>query len=610
MHIEITESLKRQFRVQMAAILAVLLLVLTPSAAILESAFRIGYSIDTRLAHTHLFHIGLTVNNVKKPYIDLVMPAWMPGYNRDRNFARNVQDVNATDSRGHRLEVAKLDFQTWRVKRGEDPDIKLTYKVYANDLEDINISSHIDETHAFFNGAAVFMYVAGAKEEPVSLKILKPGEWKIATGLKSTSQADVFKADSYDQLIDCPTEIGNFTLYEFVVEGKPHRLVFYGLEEFDASFLIEDFSKIIRTCALLFGTLPYSHYMFIYHLTSRERRSGVEHGNSTAIIFNKQDFHARKKYDEFISVSAHEFFHLWNIKRIKPEGWGPFDYTKVAQTKSHWFTEGVTSYYTSLILARSGVWDQTMFLKDIASKIEEFENKPGKKKMSLEEASWDVVLRADNRRDTTVSYYVKGALVAFMLDCEIRKRTDGQKCLDDVLVFLNDNYAKKNKPYENPDLLQIINRISGSDFSDFYKDYIAGTEEIPYQEFLRTLGLKLWIEEDASMPWLGIEAKESLGNCLQIEYVRPGSPAYESGMDAGDILLALNRRRITFDNWDDLLRQYKPGENIHISLFHRDSLLEKTVQLGKKRDIQYKIQEIDDVTPFQLQMRQSLFWKK
>jgi predicted metalloprotease with PDZ domain len=595
---------------QKVAILTVLFFVLTPSPAIPESAFRIGYSIDTRLPHTHLFHIGLTVKNIKNPYLDLAMPAWIPGYNRNRNFARNVQEVIATDSRGYKLEVTKLDFQTWRVTRGEDPDIKLAYKVYANDLEDINISSHVDETHAFFNGAAVFMYVVGAKDEPVSLKILKPEEWKIATGLKSTSQADVFTADSYDQLIDCPTEIGNFTRYEFMVEGKRHSLVFYGLEEFDASFLIEDFSKFIRTCALLFGTLPYSQYMFIYHLTSRERRSGVEHGNSTAIIFNKQDFHARKKYDEFISVSAHEFFHLWNIKRIKPEGWGPFNYMKVAQTKSHWFTEGVTSYYTSLILVRSGVWDQTMFLKDMAAKIEEFENKPGKKMMSLEEASWDVVLRADNRRDTTVSYYIKGALVAFMLDCEIRKRTNGQKSLDDVLVFLDDNYAKKNRAYKNQDLLQIIGRISGSDFSDYYKDYIAGTEEIPYQEFLRTLGLKLRIEEDASKPWLGIESKESPGNCLQIEYVRPGSPAYESGIDAGDILLALNRRRITFDNWDDLLRQCRPGENIHISLFHRDRLLEKTVPLGKKRDIHYKIQEIDNVTPFQLQMRQSLFWKK
>jgi predicted metalloprotease with PDZ domain len=595
---------------QKVAILTVLFFVLTPSPAIPESAFRIGYSIDTRLPHTHLFHIGLTVKNIKNPYLDLAMPAWIPGYNRNRNFARNVQEVIATDSRGYKLEVTKLDFQTWRVTRGEDPDIKLAYKVYANDLEDINISSHVDETHAFFNGAAVFMYVVGAKDEPVSLKILKPEEWKIATGLKSTSQADVFTADSYDQLIDCPTEIGNFTRYEFMVEGKRHSLVFYGLEEFDASFLIEDFSKFIRTCALLFGTLPYSQYMFIYHLTSRERRSGVEHGNSTAIIFNKQDFLARKKYDEFISVSAHEYFHLWNIKRIKPEGWGPFNYTKVAQTKSHWFTEGVTSYYTSLILVRSGVWDQTMFLKDMAAKIEEFENKPGKKMMSLEEASWDVVLRADNRRDTTVSYYIKGALVAFMLDCEIRKRTNGQKSLDDVLVFLDDNYAKKNRAYKNQDLLQIIGRISGSDFSDYYKDYIAGTEEIPYQEFLRTLGLKLRIEEDASKPWLGIESKESPGNCLQIEYVRPGSPAYESGIDAGDILLALNRRRITFDNWDDLLRQCRPGENIHISLFHRDRLLEKTVPLGKKRDIHYKIQEIDNVTPFQLQMRQSLFWKK
>jgi len=589
---------------------AFLILIFIPALSVAESGTRISYTLDATQPHTHLFRICLTVHEAKTPYIEFAMPAWIPGYNRSRNFARNVQDVEARDAAGCKLALVKLDHQTWRVAKGQNHTVKLSYKVYANNLHDINIAAHIDETHAFFNGAAVFMYVAGATDETASLKIVKPEEWRIATGLEETSEANTYIAESYDHLIDCPTEIGDFTRYDFIVEGKNHHLVFYGLADFDASFLIEDFEKIIRTCARIFGGLPYKHYTFIYHLTSRERRSGVEHGNSTAIIFNKQDFLARRKYDEFISVSAHEFFHLWNIKRIKPEGWGPFDYTRVPQTKSHWFTEGVTSYYTSLILARSGVWDEKMFLRDMAEKIQEFENKPGKKKMSLEEASWDVVLRSDNRRDTTISYYVKGALVAFMLDCEVRKKSKGQKSLDDVLRFLFDNYARNDRAYRNPELLRIINTVSGSDFSGFYASYISGKEGIPYQEFLQTLGLKLRIEEDKPLPYMGIETERTIGGGLRVSYVRPGSPAYDSGIDAGDVLLALNKRRITFTNWSDLLGQYAPGASICITLFHRDRLLEKKLILGGKRNVHYEIHEMESASLPQRRMRRSLLWKK
>lgn len=591
-------------------LIGLFLLVMHPLAGVAKSTLKISYALDVHQPHTHLFKVTLTAENVATAYLDFALPAWLPGYNRTRNFARNVQELNAFDGNSHKLRVIKLDKQTWRVFKGKDSTVQLTYKVYANDLYDINIASHIDETHAFFNGAAVFLYVVGAENKPVVLTINKPKNWNIATGLEKAAQPDTFLADSYDQLIDCPTEIGEFAQFDMMVEGKPHHLVFYGLKNFEADTLKKDISRIVETCSKLFGGLPYKEYTFIYHLTDRERRSGVEHSNSTAISFNKKDFLAGRKYDQFISVTAHEFFHLWNIKRIKPEGWGPFDYTKVPHTKSHWFTEGITSYYTSLILVRAGIWSKEKFYQDIAAQISEFEHKPGKKMMSLEEASWNIVLKPDNARDTTISYYVKGAVVCFLLDCEIRKRTDNQKSLDDVLRYLNDFYAKKGRAYRNEELLQIVNKISGKDFSDFYGQFIAGTEDIPYQAFLQPAGLKLVITKEKPAPYLGIETQQDCNNFVKVKYVAPDSPAYECGIDAEDILLALNGQRLTFNHWRDLLNRYEDGEKIILTLFYRDRLIEKKVTLTKKSKRVFQIQEADNPSDNQLRLRLSLLGTK
>jgi predicted metalloprotease with PDZ domain len=581
--------------------------IIIPLSSNPKNELKISYVLDVHKPYTHLFKVTMKVDNVTESYIDVAIPAWMPGYNRVRNFARNIQELSASESNSQKLNIIKLDKQTWRVFKGKEPTIKLTYKVYANNLHDINIGSHIDETHAFFNGASVFLYVVDAENTPVKLTIKKPKTWKIATGLESTTPSGPFYAGSYDELIDCPTEIGNFARFDFFVKDKPHHLVFYGCERIDVSHIKKDIIRIVETCSNLFGNLPYKEYTFIYHLTYRERRSGVEHSNSTAISFNREDFLAGRNYDHFISVTAHEFFHLWNIKRIRPEGWGPFCYREVPLTKSHWFTEGITSYYTSLILVRAGIWSKEKFYQDLTAKISEFEKKPAKKIMSLEEASLNITLKPDNALDTTISYYIKGAVVAFLLDCEIRKRTSNQKSLDDVLRYLNENYAKKNRAYKNQELLQIINHISESDFSDFYRKYIAGTADIPYQEFLQSVGLKLVITEEKLTPYLGIETEKAHDNFVIIKYVAPDSPAYKSGIIEEDILLALNGQRLNFSRWRDLLNMYGDEKKITLTLFHRDRLIEKEVEIKRKTIISFQIQEVDDPNADQLRLRVSLF---
>lgn len=560
-----------------------------------------------RQPHTHLFRVTISVEGVTTPYLDLGMPAWLPGYNAILDLARNVQKFAAYDGNDGQLVFSKLDKQTWRVWKGRDGRMKITYRVFANNLINANIASHLDETHAFFNGAAVFLYVVGALDTPVVLEILKKDEWKIATGLEKTASDGVFRADNYHVLIDCPTEIGTFAGFDFFVEGIPHHIAVYGLGNFDASFIEGDIVKIVKTCRKLFHGLPYRDYTFIYHLTDRERRSGVEHANSTAIIFNRQDFLARRKYDEFLDVTAHEYFHLWNIKRIRPSGWGPFDYTKETYTLSHWFTEGITSYYAGLILVRAGLWTPEKFYQDMASKVADYENSPGKKVMSLEQASWDIWLKPDNATHTRISYYTKGAVVGFLLDLEIRKKTENRKSLDNVLRYLDTNYGGKNRAYLNEDLLRAINEVSGSDFTGFYDRYIKGTEDIAPDDALSFVGLRLATNRNPAIPWVGVDIQKTLDNLATIRDVVPGSTGYDSGLDVDDIILAAGDERVTYENWPDLLSRQKIGDRVVITLYHRDRLVTKPVLIGSLEKTSYEIQEIVPATREHTQRRASLF---
>ena len=601
------DGIRRQRRLLRWLVLGWLAVPLLPAFAALSPGLKIAYELDVRHPSSHLFPVSITVEGVQTPYLDFSFPAWMPGYSKIQDFAKNVQEFAAVDGKGRPSTIVKLDKQTWRVPRGGDGAIKVDYKVYANNLANINIASHLDETHAFFNGAAIFCYVIGAKDIPVTLRIRKREDWKIATGLEKTKDDAVYRAGSYDVLVDCPTEIGPFAGYDFQVDGIAHHIALYGLQNFDAGFITEDIARIVKACSRLFGGLPYRDYTFIYHLTDRERRSGVEHANSTAIIFNQQDFKGRRKYDDFLEVTAHEFLHLWNIKRIHPEGWGPFDYEREAYTKSHWFTEGLTSYYAPLILVRSGLWTPEKFYQDIAAKMTEHENAPGKKLMSLEQASWDIWLRPDNAPMTTISYYVKGAVVGLWLDLEIRRRSGGKRSMDDVLRHLDRSFGQTNHAYKNDDLLKAINQVSGSDFSDFYGKFVSGTSDLLANDIPALAGLEFVAAPDPPAPSLGIQTQRTPDNFVRIQNVIPGTSGSESGLDIDDLILALNNERVSFDNWPDLLNRQKIGDVAVLTLFHRDRMITKSVTVDGAGKTRYILKEIDKPTPEQLRTRLSLF---
>lgn len=600
-------ELERWRRIRRSAILSLFLGAAAVAWGVPATTPKISYTVDVRRPADHLINVGISVDRVMGPTLDLAIPAWLPGYNKVQDFARNVQEFMAEDGSGRPLPWSKTDKQTWRIVTRGAPNIRVSYRVFADNRLNLNVAAHADDTHAFFNGAAVFCYIPGFTGRPVSLRILKPDGWEIATGLEPAAEEGCFRAGSYDELVDCPTEIGAFVSFAFHAAGKPHRIAIYGLKDFDASFIVPDIARIVEACAGLFGGLPYRDYTFIYHLVDRERRSGVEHANSTAIIFNRRDFHARRHYDEFLNLTAHEYLHLWNIKRIRPLGWGPFDYSREAYTTSHWFTEGITSYYSGLILVRAGLWTPAQFYEDMAAHFSSHERSGGRDLMSLEEASWNNWLKPDNAPETTVSYYEKGAVVGWMLDLEIRKRSGGDRSLDDVMRELDRTFGASGTAYGGEDLLRAIREISGSDFSDFYAAYVAGRGSLPLDSFLRPIGLELACIEDPPEADLGIAVDRAPGDGVRIIHVRPGGPGSEAALDTGDIVLALNGERVRFDDWPVLLGRQKIGGAVRLDLYHLDDLISRTVPVREARRTRYLIREAVGATPESAARRNSLF---
>lgn len=568
---------------------------------------KVAYTVDVQRTATHLITVGIKVDYFTKKEMILSMPAWLPGYNRIQDFARNVQEFAAEDGSGRSLRWDKTDKQTWRIDTAGASSVRVSYKVFANNLLNINVAAHADETHAFFNGAAIFCYLPEYIDRAVTLRVLKPADWEIATGLEAGDEDDQFRARSYDELVDCPTEIGPFVSYEFIAAGKRHRIAIYGLRDHDASYIVPDIARIVETCARIFGILPYKSYTFIYHLVDRDRRSGVEHANSTAMIINKRNFHARRDYDDFLDLTAHEYFHLWNIKRIHPRGWGPFNYSREAYTKSHWFTEGLTSYYAGLILVRAGLWTPERFYSQMAAHFTAHETCGGRDMMSLEEASWNNWLKPDNAADTTISYYEKGAVVGWMLDMEIRRRTGGLRSLDDVMRELDRTFGARGVAYVNEDLLHTIQEVAGSDFSAFYERWVESRGPLLLDEHLSPMGLVLARIEDPPAAGLGIDVERAPGDAVRVARTVPSGSGAEGGLEPGDLLLALNGTRVRFEDWQALLDRQVAGRGVRLDLYRGDDLISKTIAVEAIRKVRFLIREDPSAGAEAVARRKALF---
>jgi predicted metalloprotease with PDZ domain len=562
----------------------------------------IGFTVSMPKPYTHLLEVEMRVQipaNLQVPNeTDLVMPVWTPGSYLIREFERQVQDF-AADANGRVLDWTKVSKNTWRVKTDGARQWRAPYRVYANELS--VRTSELNSDHAFWNNAALLMYRDGSINAPATLRILPAPGWKIATGLPAVAgEPNTFRAENFDVLYDSPVECSNFKEIDFQVRGVPHRIVIDGEGNYDQNRMLAGVQKIVETEVSLFGDIPYHDYTFILHLRANTG-GGLEHLNSTALGFRRNGFATEEGYRSFCYLVAHEFFHLWNVKRIRPDALGPFDYTKENYTRLLWVAEGVTDYYGQLMPRRAGLISDQTYLDQLAKRIQAFQETPGREKMSAEEASFNAWIKEyrpdENSINSSISYYSKGELLGLLLDLDIRRRTHGAKSLDDVMRYLYDEFYKKGRNYTPADFQTVCELIAGASLDQFFSRYVRGRDELEpiYNEILAGAGLRLEQSDMAvghpegvgvSFPikgFLGTDLEQT-GDRLLVTHVRAGTPAYNQGLNANDQIVALDGARVTKESFEARLKEKKPGDTIHVTVFRSDDLRTFDITLGGGHD--------------------------
>ena len=559
----------------------------------------IAFNVSMSKPQTHMLEVEIRVQrpaNSQLPAEEfLVMPVWTPGSYLVREFARHVQDFEVQDSSGRKLQWEKTNKDTWRVVTAGAREWRASYRVYANELS--VRTNELNSEHASWNNAALLMYLEGYLNAPSTLHVQAPQPWKIATGLPPAGK-NTFRAENFDVLYDSPVEVSNFKTISFTVKNVPHRIVIDGEGNYDAEIVKRDVQKIVATSVdLMGGEIPYRDYTFILHLRSNTG-GGLEHLNSTALGYPRFGFRPDTRYRGFLGLVSHEFFHLWNVKRIRPDALGPFDYTKENYTKLLWVAEGITSYYGELILRRAGLVSEKDYLTGIARAFQDFQRVPGRHVMSAEEASfesWIKYYRQDeNSINSQVDYYDKGAILGLLLDLEIRKLSHNAKSLDDVMRALYTDFFKQGRNYTPADFQRISEQMAGGTLEDFFARFVRGRDELDYNRALAAAGVRLDSSEAAAgtkateKAYLGADLRQD-GDRLMVSRVREGSPAYEQGLNSGDQIVAFDNMRVNIEFFDARMAEKRPGQLVSLTIFRFDDLSALPIKLGSTSDAVYRI---------------------
>jgi predicted metalloprotease with PDZ domain len=611
---------------------AAALLIVLPFIVAAQTPPEISFTIAMSRPHTHLFEVDVAIKRpANGPQEErLVMPVWTPGSYLVREFARNVQDFTATDAAGGALKWEKTNKDTWRIVTNGAREWHARYRVYANELS--VRTSELNSSHAFWNNANILMYLDGFLKSPSTVRVIAPDVWKVATGLPAVlGQKNTFRAENFDVLYDSPFEASNFKMLIFNVKGVAHRIVIDGEGNYDPERMRRDVQKIVETqVELMGGEVPYRDYTFILHL--RENAGGgLEHLNSTALGYPRFGFRVergdratssgpnttdtfQRDYRGFLALVSHEFFHLWNVKRIRPDALGPFDYTQENYTKNLWVAEGITDYYSDLALRRAGLISENEFLGATARSIQSLQNTPGRLVQSVEESSFDSWIKYyrqdENSINSQISYYDKGAILGLLLDLEIRKRSNGAKSLDDVMRYLYTEFYKKDRNYTPQDFQKACELMAGSSLEDFFKRFVHGTEELDYNAAFEAAGLRLETNGPpggnamADRVFFGADVTQE-DDRLMVRRVYAGSPAYEQGLNAGDQIVAVDNMRVTTASLNARLAEKKPGDLVNLTIFRFDDLSTLLIKLGARRDGTYRIVPLPNATPVQKQVYKS-----
>jgi predicted metalloprotease with PDZ domain len=555
-----------------------------------QTRLSLHYRVAMPYPESHLFEVTLQIQGWDGAVLDLKMPVWTPGSYLVREYSRHLQDFSAVGEQP--LSWSKISKNHWQIETSNVSNLSITYRIFANELT--VRTNHLDSSHGYFNPAALCFYIPGFEHLSISVTIEPPdAKWQVATPLPPVAgQPNTFVAANFDTLVDSPFEVGYHQAYTFSAAGKPHELVVWGTGNLNADQAVKDIQKIIQVEADLFGGLPYDRYLFLLHLSS-SGYGGLEHKTSCTLNYSRFGFRSVDKYNHFMQLVAHEFFHLWNVKRIRPKALEVFDYDGENYTPSLWFSEGTTSFYDLHIPFRAGIYDAKGFLKALSKEITRFLTTPGRQVQPLSESSFDAWIklyrRDANSDNSQMSYYLKGEMVSLLLDLLIRAKYENGRSLDDVMRQMWHQFGKKEIGFTPAQLQQVIESVAEVDLSDFFHRYLDTTDELPFNDYLKPFGLQLVADEVTDKPpYWGAIVKSENGREI-VKFVEAGSPAQTAGLDAGDELLAIAGFRVSADQLGDRLKDYKPGDTIEVSFFHQDELKIGAVTLSAAKPTSYQI---------------------
>jgi predicted metalloprotease with PDZ domain len=613
-------------RVSVARVACLSLLLLTISIAVVaqHQPLKIHYRLAMPHPSSHLFEVSIEVDRPSDSNIDSLdfqMPKWSPGRYAVFDFAKNVQEVSARNVCPPGLDcdlanppITRIDDQTWRVDAGRfkpsgsQTIVFFNYKVFANDLS--GTFSELDSHHANFNGGCLFMYVVDHKQDPVSLSIDPPKDWRIINGRTDRADQRDWQFPNWDIMIDTPTEVApDWTEDDFKVDGKDYHVVVHSLGNDGGKrrALVGDIEKIVKAETAMWGPPEFDSYTFLVHFAADgHSNDGMEHLTSTQIIMPGK-LADSGMYEEALDAVAHEFFHVWNVKRLRPIELGPWDFTRPANTRGLWIAEGITNYYGHLMQRRAGLWNDAKLWATLAQQINEVENSPGSRLMSAEESSLSAPFIDDaphaqqtNLANTSISYYPKGEILGVVLDLLIRGKTGGKASLDDVMRRMyeefylkspNATYYLRGRGYKNDDFEHMVSEVAGADMNVFFKRYVRGVESPPYEEAFAQVGLRF--VRDVQQPVsVGIGADEKDPSNFKVASVRPGSPAADAGLEIGDTINSVAGIKLTSGNLAKVISRYKPGDRVVLTVQRGRRSIQIPIVLGPPLIVNFRIEEM------------------
>jgi predicted metalloprotease with PDZ domain len=559
----------------------------------------VSYTVSAYDYDSKLFNVKCEIQNLNQDKLQLDWPVWTPGYVVLWNYGQYVSNLKATDQNDSPLTVRRVSDSRAFIECNDAQLIIFNYQVLAVDPPD-NLGfaqAYLDSIQGWYNGAAMFPEINGLRDLPVAVRFDLPKGWELATGMKSNVEGNGFIVQNFDELVDSPVQIGHFLSCEFLSNGVQFKAVVAGCDSVDMSGLETMLKKIVDEEFVLMKNVPIDRYLFIYHVANRGA-GGLEHLNATTISLRTEEYF---KKDSWLKVvTAHEFFHVWNAKRIRTRTFDRYDYSRPHRTQTVWFAEGITAYYTDLILHRCGLFTKEDVYTSLAGILNLYENNPARKRLSWEDISW-YIWEPEIRQGLEV-----WLLPGWMIDLKIRDATDNVFSLDDVMRFMNLWNGESKIGFEEEDLPRIISAVTQQDFSDFFRRHISGCEPFPYNDLFAAAGLE-WDVSTEIVPSLGYRFGRMVDKRVKVIDLDEDQDVQDNGLQINDIILEINGyTRPTFNELQSILRELKPGSEVAVLIEREGVKLLKTIKVTSRELIRSKIQEIPNPTPRQLSIRRGI----